>query len=132
MAHRQQTPVCGAKALFAALNDPTVDRIHLELDVTSNMELHAELVKLWIFCISQLHGSSTLSSEMLTAASSAKVCSMMTKIGVVCHINGIPPAPPQDPLAVFNSTCVAQSGTHTIAFSLARQFDARACRTMSQ
>ena len=80
--------------------------------------------------MAQLHGSSTLSSEMLDAKSSAEVCAMFTKLGVVCHVNNVPPVP-VDKLAVFQSTCISHSGTHTIAFSLARKHEPRPCRTLA-
>jgi hypothetical protein len=122
---------CGADELFAALRDPAVISVHLELGVSSLVEVHAELVRMWLFFVAQLHGSTTLSSEMLTAASCAEVCAMFTKLGVVCHVDGTPPAPPTDPLAAFHSTCVAPSGTHTIAFSLSHKHDPRSCRTLA-
>ena len=128
--HTQQ-PLTGAHDLFAALRDPTVTSISLELGVSSLAEVHAELVKLFLFCLAQLHGSSTLSSEMLDARSSAEVCAMFTKLGVVCHINDVPPVVDADPLAAFHSTCLSHSGTHTIAFSLSRHHEPRPCRALA-
>jgi hypothetical protein len=128
MGHAQRQ-LSGAHDLFAALADPSVTSVSLELGVASLPELHTELVKLFLFCLAQLHGSTTLSSEMIDAKSSAEVCTMFAKLGVVCHIDDDPPVPAADALAAFHSTCVSNAATHTIAFSLSRQRDTRPCRT---
>ena len=119
---------CGARELFAALCDQAVVHVHLEMGVSSLTEVHAELVRLWLFCVAQLHGSTTLSAEMLTARSCVVVCAMFLKLGVVCHVDGAPPLPPGDPLAAYHSTCVAAGETHRIAFSLSRRVEPGACR----
>jgi hypothetical protein len=120
---------CSLRELYTTLADPSVARVHVELPLASLAEVHAELVRIWLFCVAQHHRAEALVPEMLTAAASAEACGLFAKLGVVCHVDEAPPVPPRDPLGAFTSVTLTPTGRHTLAFSLARPAP-RACREL--
>jgi hypothetical protein len=107
---------CSLLCLYRLLGDPGVARVHIELPLAGLAELHAELLRIWLYCVAQHHGSDVLVPAMLTHDASAAACALFVKLGVRCHVDE--PGPSADPLAAFTSVSVSSAGRHTLAFSL--------------
>jgi hypothetical protein len=109
---------CSLLDLYRTLTDPCVAQVHIELPLAGLAELHAELLRIWLYCVAQHHGADVLVPAMLTRDASAAACALFVKLGVRCHVDEPGPSDDADPLAAFTSVSVSSAGRHTLAFSL--------------
>jgi hypothetical protein len=103
----------GLAELHALLVDPRVAQVAIEIGVETTERLHAELVQLYVFCLTRECDDLTLA----TRASVARVGAMFAKLGVACHVDA--PAPTETPLSRLVACVALPSGVHTLRFSLA-------------
>jgi len=109
----------GFDAIHAVVSDPSVSRACVEIHAESAERLHAELVGLFLFCLSRLYGGAgTIDLALVTREATSTVAGYFAKFGVVCHLDGAPRAP-QTELARYEARVALASGVHTLRFSLA-------------
>jgi hypothetical protein len=103
----------GLTELYTLLVDPRVSKVAIEIGVETTERLHAELVQLYLFCLSRECDD----LARATRASVARVGAMFAKLGVACHVDA--PAPAESPLSRHVACVALPSGVHTLRFSLA-------------
>ena len=102
-------------ALFDVLADPTVASVSVEIHTESVAALHAELLQLYLYCLSRVLGALDLARAR--AEDAQRVAGYFAKIGVACHLDGAPP-PPQTELARYAAWVTVRAEPHSLQFSL--------------
>ena len=102
-------------ALFDVLADPTVASVSVQIHAESVGELHAELLHLYMYCLSRVVGA--LDLARVTAEHARLVAEYFAKFGVACHLDGAPPAPSTE-LARYAACVTVRAEPHSLRFSL--------------
>jgi hypothetical protein len=102
-------------ALFDVLADPTVASVSVEIHSESVGELHAELLHVYMYCLSRVVGA--LDLARVTAEHTRLVGEYFAKFGVACHIDGSPTAPATE-LARYAACVTVRAHAHSLQFSL--------------
>jgi hypothetical protein len=102
-------------ALFDVLADPTVTSVSVQIHTESVAELHAELLQLYLYCLSRLVGA--LDLARVRAEDAKTVGQYFAKFGVACHLDAEPPAP-QTALARYVAWVNVRAQPHSLQFSL--------------
>jgi len=102
-------------ALFDVLADPTVASVSVQIHVESVGELHAELLHLYMYCLSRVVGA--LDLARVEAEHTRLVAEYFAKIGVGCHLDGKPHVPSTD-LAQYAAWVTVRAQAHSLQFSL--------------
>ena len=102
-------------ALFDVLADPTVASVSVEIHSESVGELHAELLHVYMYCLSRVVGA--LDLARVTAEHTRLVGEYFAKFGVACHIDGSPTAPATE-LARYAAWVTVRAQPHSLQFSL--------------
>ena len=101
-------------ALFDVLADPTVASVSVEIHSESVGELHAELLHLYMYCLSRVVGA--LDLARVTAEHTRLVGEYFSKFGVRCHVDGNPPVPATE-LARHAAWVTVRAHAHSLHFS---------------
>ena len=102
-------------ALFDVLADPTVASVNVQIHAEGVGELHAELLNLYLYCLSRVAGGLDLVG--VTAEHARLVAEYFAKFGVACHLDGAPPAP-QTELARYAAWVTVRAQPHSLQFSM--------------
>ena len=102
-------------ALFDVLADPTVASVSVEIHTESVAALHAELLQLYMYCLSRVVGALDLARAR--AEDARLVAGYFAKLGVACHLDGAPPPPPTE-LARYAAWVTVRAEPHLLQFSL--------------
>jgi hypothetical protein len=102
-------------ALFDVLADPTVTSVSVQIHTESVGELHAELLQLYLYCLSRLVGA--LDLARVRAEDAKTVGQYFAKFGVACHLDSEPPAP-ETALARYVAWVNVRAQPHSLQFSL--------------